>query len=72
MKKLSYLFAALAILLWGVMCATVAWNYCGLLCSIEHCGFSAPANIAFFYAIPFAIAIAVCVTLAVVFYKKQR
>ena len=72
MKKLSYLFTALAILLWGAMCAVVAWNYCDLLHSIDHHGFSAPADIAFFYAIPFGIVIAVCVVLAMVFHKKSK
>lgn len=70
MKNLSNTFAALAVLLWGVMCAVVAWNYCDMLHCIEHHGCSAPANVAFFFAIPFAIAIVVCVVLAVVFRKK--
>ena len=72
MKQLSRLFAALAILLWGAMCAVVAWNYCDMLHGIEHHGFSAPADIAFLYAIPFVIAIAVCVVLAIVFHKKNK
>ena len=72
MKHLSRIFAALAILLWGAMCAVVAWNYCDLLHSIDHHGFSAPADIAFFYAIPFGIVIAVCVVLAMVFHKKSK
>ena len=70
MKQLFNIFAALAILLWGVMCAVVAWNYRGMLCGIEHCGYSAPARVAFLYAIPFAVAIAVCAVLAVVLRKK--
>ena len=72
MKQLSRLFAALAILLWGAMCAVVAWNYCDMLHGIEHHGFSAPADIAFFYAIPFVIGIAVCVVLTIVFHKKSK
>lgn len=71
MKKLSILFAALAVLLWGAMCAVVAWNYSSMLCGIAHCGFSAPASVAFFYAIPFVIAIAVCVVLTIVLRKKS-
>lgn len=72
MKQLSRLFAALAVLLWGAMCAVVAWNYGTMLHGIEHHGYSAPASIAFFYAIPFVIAIAVCVVLAIVFHKKSK
>ena len=72
MKHLSHLFAALAVLLWGAMCAVVAWNYVDMLHGIEHHGFSAPASIAFLVAIPFALAIIVCVVLAIVFHKKSK
>ena len=72
MKKLSVLFAILAVLLWGAMCAVVAWNYRAIVCGMEHCGFSAPPRVAFLYAIPFAVAIAVCVVLAIVFHRKHK
>lgn len=72
MKKLFYLFTALAIASSNAMCAVVAYTYRGVLCDIEHAGFSAPASIAFLYAVPFAIAIAVSIALAVVFYKKSK
>ena len=42
MKKLSILFAAIAVLLSDIMCFVVAYNYRDMLCSIEHEGFSAP------------------------------
>ena len=70
MKKLSVLFTVLAVVLSDIMCFVVAYNYRSMLCGIEHAGFSAPASIAFLYAIPFAIAIIVCVVLAIRFYKK--
>ncbi len=35
-------------------------------------GYSAPASVAFLYAIPFVIAIMICVVLAVVIYRKGR
>ena len=72
MKYLSHFFTALAILLWGAMCTVVAWNYCDMLHGMEHHGYSAPANVAFLFAIPFAVAIIVCVVLAVVFHKKSK
>ncbi len=72
MKKLSYLFTALAILLSNIMCAVVAFNYCSMLCGIKHMGYSAPAYVAFFYAIPFLVGIIVCVILALIFYKKSK
>lgn len=72
MKFLSYLFTALAILLSDIMCAVVAFNYRGMICGIEHTGFSAPANVAFLYAIPFAAAIIACVICAIFFRIKAK
>lgn len=72
MKRLSYLFIALAIVLSDIMCFVVAYNYRGMLCGIEHAGYSAPANIAFLHAIPFSVAIIVCIVLACIFRKKAR
>ena len=72
MKKISYLFSALAIIITNMMFAVVAYNYRDMLCGIEHAGFSAPATVAFLYAIPFLIVVAVCIVLAVVFYRKAK
>ena len=60
MKKLSYLFIAIAILLSNIMCSVVAFNYRDMLCGIEHLGYSAPASVAFLSAIPFGIGIIIC------------
>lgn len=70
MKKLSILFAALAVLLSDVMCAVVAYNYCELLWGGKYAGYSAPASTAFLLAVPYALAIAACAALAVVFRKR--
>lgn len=70
MKKRSIIFGLLAILLSHIMCAVVAYNYRGMLCSIEHAGQSAPAEAAFLLAIPYAIGIVICIILAVVFRRK--
>ena len=70
MKKLSCLFYAVAILLSDIMCAVIAYNYRGMLCSIEHAGASAPASIAFFSAIPFCTGIIVCLLLGRYFRKR--
>jgi hypothetical protein len=70
MKKLSYLFTALAIVLSDIMCFVVAYNYRDMLCGIEHAGYSAPASTAFLYAIPFVVGIVVCAILAIKFCKK--
>ena len=70
MKKLSYLFTALAIVLSDIMCFVVAYHYRDMLCGIEHAGYSAPASTAFLYAIPFVVGIIVCAVLAIRFRKK--
>ncbi len=72
MKKLSIFFAALAVILSDVMCAVVAFNYCDILWGTEYAGYSAPADVAFLYAIPYLAAIAVCVALAIVFRRKSK
>ena len=71
MKNPSILFLSLAILLSNVMCFVVAYNYRSALCAIEHAGFSAPAYIAFLYAIPFLIGITICLLFAVKLRKKK-
>ena len=70
MKKAAIVFAIIAVLLSDIMCAVVAFAYRDALCGIEHLGYSAPAGVAFLYAIPFAIGIIICVVIAVVFYRK--
>ena len=70
MKTLSTVFWVLAVLLSDVMCAIVAYNYCDMVWGIRYAGYSAPAWTAFMVAIPFAVAIAVCIVLALFFKKK--
>ena len=72
MKKLSHVFIILAFVLSHIMCIVVAYNYSYMLCQIEHAGNSAPAEISFLYAIPFVLAISVCVILSLVFNKKSK
>ena len=69
--KLSHLFSAVAILLSDVMCAVVAFGYRDMLCGIEHSCYSAPASVAFLYAIPFGIGIAVCSLVAYILHKRS-
>lgn len=70
MKKLSVCFWVLAFLLSHLMCAVVAYNYAIMVMGIRYLAYSAPAWVAFLYAIPFLIGIAVCIALAVFFKKK--
>ena len=70
MKILSNLFLVLAVLLSDVICAVVAYNYCNMVWGIKYAYFSAPASTAFLAAIPFIIAIVVCVVIALYFKKR--
>lgn len=72
MKKLSVLFLVLAVLLSDVMCAVVAYTYRGMLCCIQHALCSAPASVAFLYAVPFAAGIAVCLLAAYLLGRKRQ
>lgn len=71
MKKISFLFICFAILLSDVMCAVVAFNYGKMLWGTEDAGYSAPAQTAFLWAIPFLIGIVICIIVAVIAYKRR-
>ncbi len=72
MKKLSILFALLAILLSDVMCAVVFYSYAELVWCAEYGATSAPPSIAFLLSIPFLLGIAALALLSVFFRKKHR
>ena len=72
MKKMSYLFIALAILLSDIMFAVVAYHYCALQWGGQYAGYSAPVSTAFLYFIPYGIGVVFCIILALFFYKKQE
>ena len=72
MKRASICFWAAAVILSEIMCAFVAYHYCDMIWGIQYAGYSAPAWTAFFLAIPFAAAIAVCIALAVFFGRKHQ
>lgn len=62
----------LAVLLSDAMCAVVAFAYCDMLWGIRYACYSAPASVAFLYAIPFLAGIAVCLLAAFLLYRKSR
>ena len=72
MRKLGCALFTIAILLSDVMCAHVAYVYRGMLCGIEHLGYSAPAGIAFLIAIPYLIGIVACVIAGAILIRKWR
>lgn len=72
MKIISRLFLLIAVILSHIRCAVVAYNYCNMEWQIKVGGTSAPANIAYLYAIPFVIGIVLCLIGAFYFKKKSR
>lgn len=71
MKKISNIFIALAVILSDVMCAVVACNYCAMQWGAKYAGYSAPASVAFLYAIPYGIGIVVCGGVAIALRKRE-
>ena len=63
MKKMASVLRGAALVLSHSMCAAVAWEYCSLLWAGRYAGASAPAWTALLLAIPFILAIAVCLIL---------
>ena len=72
MRVLCHVFGAIAVALSSAMCFVVGYNYRDMLCGIEHCGYSAPASVAFLSAIPFLVGILACIALSVLFYRKVK
>lgn len=72
MKLLYHLFLLIAVILSHIMCAVVAYNYCDMEWKIKVAGNSAPASIAYLYAVPFVIGIVLCVICAFYFKNKSR
>ena len=73
MKKFRILrnvFVIIMLILSHLMCTQIAFNYATMLCGIEHKGFSAPANISFIIAVPYGIAIIICLVFVFVFNNK--
>lgn len=69
-RILSWIFAALAVLLSDVMCAVVAADYTNLVWCGKTGGCSAPPEVAFCLSIPFLLGIIVCAGLAWFFHRK--
>lgn len=69
MKKLSTIFAALAILLTNIMCVVVTYNCTALRYAP---GNSAPWGTGLLFAIPFAVGIIACSVVSYIAKKKSE
>lgn len=72
MKKISNMFLIFAVFLSDVMCAVVAYNYCRMQWGAKYAMYSAPAWVAFLYAIPYGIGIVACLVAAVFLRRKGK
>lgn len=72
MKRISLLLTIIALILSHIMCFIVAWNYRDMLCGIAHSSYSAPAEMAFLTAIPYAVGIMICGILAYILRRKAK
>ena len=69
MKKISTIFAALAILLTNIMCIVVTYN-CTVLRYAP--GNSAPWDVGLLFGIPFVIGIIACSVVAYIAKKREK
>ncbi len=72
MKKISKIFLVLALLLSHVMVSVVAYGICDMQWGIRYEAYSAPVWVATLYAIPYLIAITVCLVVAFVTNRKAN
>lgn len=72
MKAVATLFKIIAVLLSDIMCIVVSYAYCDMKWGAKYGLYSAPAELAFVYIIPFAVGIIACLVLAAVFTKKNN
>lgn len=66
MKRVRNIMLLIMLILSHAGCIVVASQYQHMVCGIQHQGFSAPAEVAFLYAIPFTSGIFVCGLIALV------
>ncbi len=71
MKKLSYAFALLAVLLTNAMCVVVTYVCTNGYHAEKHHFTSAPWEVGFLFIIPFAVAIAAFAVLSYIAKKKS-
>ena len=72
MKKLSNVFAILAILLTNIMCVVVTNIFTSGYYAEKHFLTSAPWEVGFLFIIPFAIAIIACAIVSYIAKKKGK
>jgi hypothetical protein len=72
MNSYTKIFIAIILLLSHVMCANVAFIYGYMLYGIEHKGYSAPASLAFYVALPYLAGMAIVACIIIFIAKKRK
>ena len=72
MKKAAFVFKLLAIILSYAMCICVSYLYGVNLYAAKHLYTSAPAWVAFLFAIPFSVAILICIIIYLILKAKIK
>ncbi len=68
----SQLCIALALIISNITTASAFYNYRDMLCGIEHEGYSAPASVAFIFAIPGYVLSIIFIMAAIYLSKKSK
>ena len=71
-KILAIILIIIGLILSHIMCAHVAFEYCNMLWGIKCAGYSAPANVAFLFIIPYMLCIIIVFVIALIFLKKSK
>lgn len=71
-KVLSRVFLVIAVFLVGMTCAMVGYEYSEMKWAGIYLGWSAPPSMAFIYAIPGSVGVAICLGLAWFLWKKTK
>lgn len=72
MKLLSKMFYIITLILSHIMVGVVFYNYGRMEMGVKYEGYSAPANVSFFLAIPFLIAIVISLFIAWICGRKDK
>ena len=69
-KFIPITFIIIALVISHIMCIHITYAYSNMLWGIEHAGYSAPVDVAFFLIIPYMAGIIVSLAIALAFRKR--
>lgn len=60
------------LILSGIMCSVISYNWASMECGIRHLGYSAPAYVALYAGIPYFVALWCCIIFAILIGKNKK